>query len=438
MFQTVSNILKVEDLRRKILFTLAMLVVFRIGSYIPVPNTNSDALKAFAENTAGGGGVFGLINTFSGGAFLNFSIFAMGIMPYITASIIVQLLTMDVIPKFAQWAKEGEVGRRKLAKVTRYGTIILGLIQSIGLTIGFDRMGGSMGMDFINNPSFATYALVALTLTAGTAFLMWLGEQITDKGIGNGISILIFAGIIAGIPPAVQQIYESEFAGAGEQIFLSIVKIVIILVVLLLIVAGVIFIQQGIRKIPVQYAKRVVGRKMFGGQSTHIPMKVNAAGVIPVIFAMSLLIFPPTIASFWQGNAVADWIITNFTYTQPFGMVVYVFLIIGFTYFYTFVQINPVQMADQMKKNGGYVPGIRPGKNTTIYLTKIMNRITLAGALFLAAVSILPVFFTTVADLPQSVQIGGTSLLIVVGVALETMKNIESQLIKRHYKGFIK
>ncbi|MDA8353487.1 MAG: preprotein translocase subunit SecY [Firmicutes bacterium] len=438
MLQTVSNIFKVEDLRRRILFTLAMLVVFRIGSFIPVPNTNNEALKAIAENQAGGGGVFGLINTFSGGAFLNFSIFAMGIMPYITASIIVQLLTMDVIPKFAQWAKEGEVGRRKLAKVTRYGTIILGLIQSIGLTIGFDRAGSQFGMNFIDNPSFATYVLISLTLTAGTAFLMWLGEQITDKGIGNGISILIFAGIIAGIPPAVTQIYETQFANAGDQMFLNIVKILIILVVLIAIVAGVIFIQQGVRKIPVQYAKRVVGRKMYGGQSTHIPMKVNAAGVIPVIFALSLLIFPPTVASFWQGNVVADWIINNFGYDKPLGMVIYVILIIGFTYFYTFVQINPVQLADQMKKNGGYIPGIRPGKNTSIFLTKIMNRITLAGALFLAAVSILPVFFTTLAGLPQSVQIGGTSLLIVVGVALETMKNIESQLIKRHYKGFMK
>lgn len=437
MFQTVSNIWKVGDLRRRILFTLAMLVVFRIGSFIPVPNTNSDALKALAESGPGGG-VFGLLNTFSGGAFLNFSIFAMGIMPYITASIIVNLLTMDVIPKFAQWAKEGEVGRRKLARVTRYGTIVLALIQSVGLTIGFDRGGASIGMNFINNPSFWTYTLIAITLTAGTAFLMWLGEQITDKGIGNGISIIIFAGIIAAIPPAAQQIYDSQFTQAGDAVFLSIIKVVLIVAVLILVVAGVIFIQQGVRRIPVQYAKRIVGRKMFGGQSTHIPMKVNAAGVIPVIFAMSLLIFPSTIASFWQGNAFADWIIANISYNAPLGMLIYVFLIIGFTYFYTFVQINPIQLADQMKKNGGYVPGIRPGKATSTYLTKIMNRITLAGALFLAAVSILPVFFTSLAGLPQSVQIGGTSLLIVVGVALETMKTIESQLIKRHYKGFIK
>ncbi|MDN4593611.1 preprotein translocase subunit SecY [Polycladomyces subterraneus] len=435
MFQTLGNIFRVEDLRRRILFTLLMLVVFRIGSFIPVPNTNVDALKALEQ-----AGAFSLLNTFSGGALRQFSIFAMGIMPYITASIIVQLLTMDVIPKFAQWAKEGEVGRRKLAQVTRYLTIVLALIQSVGLAIGFDRAAGTAmpGVEFITDKSFASYALISLTLTAGTAFLMWLGEQITDKGIGNGISILIFAGIVAGIPSAIARIYESQFANAGDQVFLVIVKLVIILAVLVLIVAGVIYIQQGVRKIPVQYAKRVVGRKMFGGQSTHIPMRVNAAGVIPVIFALSLLMFPTTIAQFWPTNPVAAWIITNLTYTAPLGMTLYVLLIIGFTYFYTFVQINPVQLADQMKKNGGYIPGIRPGKNTSVYLTRVMNRLTLAGALFLAAVSILPVFFTSVAKLPTSVQIGGTSLLIVIGVALETMKTIESQLIKRHYKGFIK
>ncbi|MEW9033155.1 MAG: preprotein translocase subunit SecY [Planifilum fimeticola] len=436
MFQTLSNIFKVEDLRRRIIFTLLMLVVFRIGSYIPVPNTNSEAMKALAEGQ--GAGLFGLLNTFSGGSFLNFSIFAMGIMPYITASIIVQLLTMDVIPKFAQWAKEGEVGRRKLAQVTRYGTIVLALIQSIGLSIGFNRMTSGTPYRLIEDESFASMALICLTMTAGTAFLMWLGEQITDKGIGNGISILIFAGIVAAIPPGAMQIYQHEFSNAGDQIFLHIVKLVIILAVILLIVAGVIFIQQGVRRIPVQYAKRVVGRRMYGGQSTHIPLKVNAAGVIPVIFALSLLIFPTTIASFWPNNPVSQWIMANFNYTEPLGMALYALLIIGFTYFYTFVQINPVQLADQMKKNGGFVPGIRPGRNTTVYLTKVINRITLTGALFLAAVSILPVFFTGLADLPQTVQIGGTSLLIVVGVALETMKNIESQLIKRHYKGFIK
>lgn len=266
---------------------------------------------------------------------------------------------------------------------------------------------------------------------------MWLGEQITENGIGNGISIIIFAGIVAAIPTGIGQIYQTQFADAGDALFLNILKVLIILIVVIALIAGVIFVQQGVRKIPVQYAKRVVGRKMFGGQSTHIPLKVNAAGVIPVIFALSLLVFPPTIASFWRGNGVAEWIITNLSHTAPLGMVLYVLLIIGFTYFYTFVQFNPVQMAEQMKKNGGYIPGIRPGKNTEVYFTRVMTRITLSGALFLAAVSIIPMIFAAIAGLPQSVQIGGTSLLIVVGVGLETMKTIESQLIKRHYKGFI-
>jgi preprotein translocase subunit SecY len=431
MFRTISNIMKVDELRKRILFTLLVLIVYRIGAFIPVPNINTDILKL--QDQANTGGVFGLLNTFSGGALFQFSIFAMGIMPYITASIIVQLLSMDVIPAFTQWAKEGDVGRKKLAQITRYGTIILGIIQAFGLAIGFNNIYNGL----VINPSVTTYALIAIVLTAGTAFLMWLGEQITENGIGNGISIIIFAGIVAAIPTGIQQIYQSQFTDAGDALFLNIVKVVIIALVIIALIVGVIFVQQGVRKIPVQYAKRVVGRKMFGGQSTHIPLKVNAAGVIPVIFALSLLVFPPTIASFWRGNTVADWIITNLSYTHPLGMTLYVLLIIGFTFFYTFVQMNPEQMADQMKKNGGYIPGIRPGKTTSVYLTRVMTRITLSGALFLSAISILPMLFGNLAGLPASVTIGGTSLLIVIGVGLETMKTIESQLIKRHYKGFI-
>ncbi|MBP1967461.1 MULTISPECIES: preprotein translocase subunit SecY [Paenibacillus] len=432
MFSTIANIFKVEDLRRRIVFTLILLIVYRLGAFIPVPNINTDVLKL--QDQANQSDVFGLLNTFSGGALFQFSIFAMGIMPYITASIIVQLLSMDVVPRFAQWAKEGDVGRKKMTQVTRYGTIILGIVQAFGLSIGFNRLYSGLVID----PGFTTFALIAIVLTAGTAFLMWLGEQITEFGIGNGISIIIFAGIVAAIPTSIQQIYKSLFATEGA-LFLNIVKLIIIALVVILIIAGVIFVQQGVRKIPVQYAKRVVGRKMYGGQTTHIPLKVNAAGVIPVIFALSLLMFPPTIASYWRGNVVAEWIINNLSINQtaPLAIVLYVLLIIGFTYFYTFVQINPVQMADQMKKNGGYIPGIRPGKTTSVYLTRVMTRITLSGALFLSAISILPMLFGGLAGLPSSVRIGGTSLLIVVGVGLETMKQIESQLIKRHYKGFI-
>ncbi|EGL81995.1 preprotein translocase, SecY subunit [Caldalkalibacillus thermarum TA2.A1] len=428
MFATISNIMKVEDLRRKIIFTLLVLIIFRIGAFIPVPNVNPNVINLYDQAN-----VLGIISILGGGALERFSIFAMGVMPYITASIIVQLLTMDVIPKFAQWAREGEAGRRKLAQVTRYGTVVLAFVQAIGMSIGFNNLFPGL----VVNPGLGTYLYIAVILTAGTTFLMWLGEQITEKGIGNGISILIFAGIVAAIPSGLNQIYLSEF-GEGANIFFGVLKVVILALVVLAIVVGVIYIQQGVRKIPVQYAKRVVGRRMYGGQSTHIPLKVNAAGVIPVIFAMSLIFFPPTIAMFFAGNPIADWVINHFDYTSPIGMFFYVILIIGFTYFYTFVQINPIQMAENMKKHGGYIPGIRPGKTTSTYLTRILNRITLAGALFLAAVSILPVFFSALATLPPTVTIGGTALLIVVGVALETMKQVNSQLVKRHYKGFIK
>lgn len=431
MFKTISNIWRVEDLRRKILFTLMVLIVYRVGSFITVPGVDKSVLASTHQNMD----LFSLLNTFSGGALFQFSIFALGIFPYITASIVVQLLSMDVIPKFAQWTKEGEVGKRKLAQVTRYGTVILGLIQAFGMAVGFNRMNNT---PFISGAGLSDYILIAIILTAGTVFLMWLGEQITEKGIGNGISILIFAGIIVGIPGHLRQIYISQFANDSAQHFLSFLKLIAIALVILLIVIGIIFIHQGNRKIPVQYAKRVVGDKMYGGQNTHIPLKVNGAGVIPVIFASSLLMFPVTIAQFWTGKPWAHWIADNLYYDKPLGMLLYVSLIIGFTFFYTFVQLNPEQMAEQMKKNGGYILGIRPGKATASYLMRVMTRITFAGAIFLAAISVLPIFFGALAGLPSSVQIGGTSLLIVIGVALDTMKQVESQLIKRHYKGFIK
>jgi preprotein translocase subunit SecY len=428
MFQTVSNLFRVSDIRQKIVFTLLMLVVFRIGSFIPVPNVNTDVIKIADES------VFGLFNTFGGGALSRFSIFAMGIMPYITASIIIQLLQMDVVPKFTEWSKQGEVGRRKLAQFTRYGTIALGFIQAVGMSIGFNNLFPGL----IENPSWPTYLFIAVVLTAGTAFLLFLGEQITTHGVGNGISILIFAGIVAAIPNAVNQIYAQQFENAGEQLFIRIVTVAIILLVVLAIVVGVIFFQQALRKIPIQYAKRLVGRSPVGGQSTHLPLKVNAAGVIPVIFAISFVITPPTIASFFGDNDITRWIQVTFDYTKPVGMLIYVSLIVAFTYFYTFIQVNPEQMAENLKKQGGYIPGIRPGINTQKYVTRILYRLTFVGALFLSLISVLPVFFVQLGNLPQSVQIGGTSLLIVVGVALETMKQLESQLVKRHYKGFIK
>lgn len=430
MFRTISNFMRVGEIRNKIFFTLLMLVVYRIGTFIPVPNVNANVFAAQDQ-----AGVIGLLNTFGGGALKNFSILAMGIMPYITASIIIQLLQMDVVPKFTEWSKQGEAGRRKLAQFTRYFTIILGFIEALGMSYGFNNMYQGL----VVNPSIGTYLLIATVLTSGTAFLLWLGELITSKGVGNGISIIIFAGIVATFPNTMNQIYAQQFQNAGDQMFMRIVTMVLIALVILVIVVAVIFIQQALRKIPIQYAKRAaVGQTQLAGQSTHLPLKVNAAGVIPVIFAMAFLITPTTIASFFGTNDVTTWIKNSFNYSHPVGMIVYVALIIAFSYFYAFIQVNPEQMADNLKKQGGYVPGIRPGKSTQEYVTRVLYRLTFVGSIFLAVVAVLPVFFIKFANLPQSAQIGGTSLLIVIGVALDTMKQLEAQLVKRHYKGFIK
>jgi preprotein translocase subunit SecY len=427
MFRAISNIVRVGDIRNKVIFTLLMLIIFRVGTFIPVPGVNTSALN-FADNS-----VFGFLNTFGGGALQNFSILTMGIMPYITASIIVQLLQMDVVPKFTEWSKQGEMGRRKLAQITRYGTVILGFIQAIGMSIGFNVQFPGL----ITNPGVGSYLLIALVLTAGTSFLMWLGEQITSHGVGNGISVLIFAGIVARIPGSINQIYAQRITSASN-IFLEIVYFLVFLAVILAVIIGTIYIQQGYRKIPIQYAKQTSGRTPYGGETTHLPIKVNASGVIPVIFAISLLITPRTIAQFFPQNSVTRWITNTFDYTTITGMIIYALLIIAFTYFYTFVQVNPEQMADNLKKQGGYIPGIRPGKSTEKYITKILYRLTLAGSIFLAIIAVLPMLFVDLANLPANVRIGGTSLLIVTGVALDIMKRIESQLVQRHYRGFIK
>ncbi|WP_280769442.1 preprotein translocase subunit SecY [Salipaludibacillus daqingensis] len=430
MFSTIKNIFRVGDLRNKILFTLSILVVFRIGAHIPAPGVNADALNF------DGLAALGFLNTFGGGALENFSIFATGIMPYITASIIVQLLRMDVVPKFAEWSREGESGRKKLAQVTRYGTVGIAFIQALGMSFGFNNIMPGL----VPDPNIVTYLTIALVLTAGTAFLLWLGEQITAHGVGNGISIMIFAGIAAGIPSGVNQLYGMYLVDAGEQLFINIITVGLILLAILLIVVFVIFVQQAVRKVPVQYAKKMAaGGKPTGGQSSHLPLKVNTAGVIPVIFAMSLFIFPPTVANFFgEGSATASWIVRTFDYTNPLGMTVYAVLIIAFAYFYTFVQMNPEQMAENLKKQNGFIPGIRPGKTTEKYIIRTLYRLTFVGSLFLATVAILPLIAAQFAGLPPSVQIGGTGLLIVVGVALDTMKRIESQLIDRKYTGFLK
>lgn len=427
MFQMISSIWRVAEIRKKVLFTLLMLVIFRIGTFIPVPDINSSMINISDSS------VFGFFNTFGGGALQNFSILSMGIMPYITSSIIIQLLQMDVVPKLTEWSKQGEMGRRKLNQLTRYGTIVLGFIEAIGLSFGFN----SNFPGLVENPTIWTYLIIALVLTAGTAFLMWLGDQITAYGVGNGISIIIFAGIVARIPTSVNQIYAQRFENATNT-FMEILGLLAILVIVLLIVVGTIFVQQGMRKIPIQYAKRTIGRKTYSVEPTHLPIKVNAAGVIPVIFAISLMITPPTIAKFFPTNTFTSWVIRIFDYTTVYGMIIYAALIVAFTYFYTFVQVNPEKMAENLGKQGGYIPGIRPGKSTEEYVTRILYRLTLLGAIFLAVISLLPMVFGEVGNLPASARIGGTSLLIVVGVALDTMKRIEGQLIKRHYQGFIK
>jgi len=418
VLSALSNILKITELRQKVVFTLAMFLVFRAGTHIPVPGVDVSVIEQMFTS----GNLFGLLDLFSGGALSKFSVFAMSITPYINASIIMQLLTV-VVPKFEQWAKEGEEGRKKITQITRYGTVLLGFVQAIGMAVGLKAA--------IINPSIGSTLLIALTLTAGTTFLMWLGEQITEKGIGNGISLIIFAGIVSRIPDGIYVIYQYLTAGT-----INLFNLLLFIIIGLAMIVLVISISQGQRRIPVQYAKRVVGRKTYGGHSTHIPLKVNQAGVIPIIFASSVLMFPVTIAQFidipWV-KTMAGW----FAWGTPLQTFLYALLIIFFTYFYTAVTLNISDMAENMKKYGGFIPGLRPGKPTADYLDKVMTRITLAGSVFLAFIAILPNFIAVVTNIP-GVYFGGTALLIVVGVALDTMKQVEALILMRHYQGFMK
>ncbi len=427
MLKTVAQAWKVPEIRSKMIFTLLMLVVFRIGSNIPVPNINRSVL---AEMFTGETGLFDLFDLFSGGSFSNFTIFALSITPYITASIIVQLLTI-AFPYFENLAKEGMEGRKKMAQITRYMTVVLALIQAIGLTVGLFRQA-------VVDKSVFSVIVVVLVLTAGTAFLMWLGEQINDRGIGNGISLLIFGGIVARIPSGVRSI--STLYGDGG---ISLVTIILFVIAAVLVTAGVVLIQEGQRRIPVQYAKRVVGRKMYGGQSTHIPIKVNQAGVIPIIFALSLLQFPLTITYFLsQDNGFSVWVMKWLSPSGNPGVWIYgvlnVILIIFFTYFYTGITFNPNEVANNMKANGGFIPGIRPGKATEDYLNKVMSRVTIVGAIFLALIATLPTIISVMVPALKGIHFGGTSLLIAVGVALDTVRQLENQMLMRNYQGFLK
>ena len=421
MLSTLQSVWKIPDLRKKITFTLLMFLVFRLGAHVPVPGINADAIKDLLQT----GTLFGFFDVISGGAFKNFTVFAMGIMPYINASIIIQLLTV-VIPYFEKLAKEGEEGRRKMNQYTRYGTVVLALIQALGMSFFLTRSGNVLVSD-----SAFSIAVIVISLTAGTAFLMWLGELITEHGIGNGISLLIFAGIVSRLPAGLYSI--GEYLRAGTT---SIASVTLFAVIAVVVIAGIVAIQEGQRRIPVQYAKRVVGRRMYGGQSTHIPLKVNQAGVIPVIFAMSILLFPTTISAWFPTNPIAQTINAIFDPRSIPYMVMYALLIIFFTYFYTAVTFNPQDVAENMKKYGGFIPGLRPGRPTAEYIDKILTRITLAGAVFLAAIALLPNLVMGITGL--NIYFGGTALLIVVGVALETMKQLESHLLMRNYQGFMK
>ncbi|MEA3416767.1 MAG: preprotein translocase subunit SecY [Thermodesulfobacteriota bacterium] len=422
-----QNLFKVPELKKRIVYTLALLIVYRIGVHVPTPGIDGVALASFFAKMEGT--IFGIFNMFSGGALERLSVFALGIMPYISASIILQLLTV-AIPHLERLKKEGEQGRKKITQYTRYGTVVLSIIQGLGISVGLESMSSPGGAPVVIHPGWAFRLMTVITLTAGTAFIMWLGEQITERGIGNGISLIIFAGIVANIPSAAGNSFR--LLSTGE---MGIFALVIMVVLMVLVVGFIIFVEQGQRRIQVQYAKRVVGRKMYGGQSTYLPLKINTSGVIPPIFASSIIMFPATIASFitiaWIQSIASSIVPGNIVYELLF--VAFIFF---FCYFYTAVTFNPADVADNMKKQGGYIPGIRPGKRTADHIDRVLTRITLGGAIYVSAVCVLPSILISKFNVPF--YFGGTALLIVVGVAIDTISQMESHMLSRHYEGFLK
>ncbi|MBN1405620.1 MAG: preprotein translocase subunit SecY [Candidatus Omnitrophica bacterium] len=441
MISALVNIFKVPDLRKKILFTLGLVAVYRIGAYIPTAGIDGAALAQFFRNMAStaGGSLFGIMNLFSGGAIENMTIFALGIMPYISSSIIIQLLA-TVIPQFEKLAKEGgEEGRKKLTQYTRYGTIVLAIVQSFFISLWLENPAHFQGLQIVQFPGWGFRLLTILTLASGTAFIMWLGEQITEYGIGNGMSMIITAGIISRMPVAMSQlvILLSPFSPTKRQ--LDIFTLILMVALMVFVVVAVVMITQGQRKIPVQYAKRIVGRKIYGGQSTYIPFRVNHAGVIPIIFAQSILLFPATVAGFFP-NKILKGLADALMRGNAVYFILYSALILFFSYFYTAITFNPADVADNMKKFGGFIPGIRPGQPTASYFDRILTRVTLPGAIFLALIAIFPSIISRWLNIPFLIAsfFGGTALLIVVGVMLDTMKQVESQLLMRHYEGFLK
>lgn len=421
-----QNILKLPELKRKLLITLALLFVYRVGVHVPTPGIDGAALASFFDNARGT--LFAMFNMFSGGALDRLSVFALGIMPYISASIILQLMTV-VVPHLEQLSKEGAQGRKKITQYTRYGTVVLSLIQGFGISVGLESMTSPAGASIVMYPGWGFRIMTVITLTAGTAFIMWLGEQITERGIGNGISLIIFSGIVANMPVAIAN--TVRLVSTGE---MGIFSLIILVILMVAVVAAIIFFETAQRRIPVQYAKRVVGRKMYGGQSSHLPLKINTAGVIPPIFASSIIMFPATLANFIDLPIMK----TVAAAMNP-GSIVYNLIFVGFIiffcFFYTAVTFNPDDVAENMKKNGGYIPGIRPGKKTAEYIDKVLTRITMGGAIYVSLVCVLPTMLMTKFNVPF--YFGGTALLIVVGVSIDTISQIESHLITRNYEGFL-
>lgn len=434
---TLKAVLKNQDVMKKIYFTLLAFLIYRLAVYIHIPLINPLEIQRIFENT--GGGFIGIMDAFTGSALSNFSIIALGIGPYITASIVIQLLQMDIIPVLKEWAEEGETGKRKINQVTRYLAIALAFIQALGMIYGFNLQSGG-GIFAWGDPNFLTFTYLALVITAGTAFLLWLADQITLKGIGNGTSMIIVAGIIAGIPGMFRSLSNDYLTGAGTD-FGTYSTFGIIVIVYLLVLVGVTYMQSAQRKIPIQYSNRPGSSKFQGRQDSNIPIKINSAGVIPVIFAVTILSLPQTVISFVpslnSGN-LGLWLGEFFDYTRPLGFAIYVTLIVVFTFFYSFVQINPDKMANNLQKQKAYIPGIRPGRETENYISKLLFKITVIGALYLVLVAVLPIIASIIFGLPGYVQIGGTSLLIVVGVAIETTKQIKTDVQGKSYSGFMK
>ena len=430
MFSLLKNAITTKDIRQRLLYTLMVLVVFRIGTHITVPGVNALAIETFAST-----GFFGILNTFSGGALSNFSIFSMGVSPYITASIVVQLLQMDILPTFVEWSKQGEVGRRKLNTATRYLTIVIGFFQAFAISFGFNAYAN---YGLINNPGISTYLLIALVLTAGTMFVTWLGDMITVNGISNGVSIIIFAGIVARMPHDIYEFYVNQLQGkADEELYKAYGFTAALAVAIILVVMLVVYIEQAQRRLPISYSKRPTG----ASEASWLPLKINSAGVIPVIFASSFIALPQTVLSAVHGQySEASWyqVATNiFDYQKPAGASLYIFLIVVFTYFYAFVQVNPEKVAENLQKQGGYILSVRPGKETEHYISGMLLRLSTVGALYLGGISLLPMIAAALWNLPRGLMLGGTNLLIVVGVALEISRQIEGRAIKRKYKGFI-